>query len=534
MSGFHRSIDLTTQIAKAILLSKLFEKPKRISSVMKFRSPVIGKLYEYLSKKSMEAYEDSLLVSNVVLSKQHTRGRVLETYLTGKAPSPVSLVFAAKKIIFYLVKNLIGLGLSITVALLHSLSGQRFHVKEGEDYVILDTFFGVGHLLNKGEFKDVYFPGLSEYLTKRKIEYVYIPKGLGFSNPLQLFRIFRILKKARVPVLTEFQVLGLVDYLDVLRFIFLYPFSIMRFARKLGTTYEDKVLYSGLWNALDGVAFESHIRYLFAKRLVTEEFGRIKCISWYENLVVDKNFYRGLRTISGKAEIIGAQLFSRPYTLMNLFPDEQEVPFNVVPDNILVNGLGYRFESSQVRVGVGPSLRYKHLFSESPLSSERENILVVLPYWDNVIRDILKTIREVDWPRPVKIKFHPAMNWEKYKRMIPDNFCVTDEPIEKLFPHSFMVVGDCTGAIIEAASLGIPVINISKSDSFSHDYMPEIGKGVVWDQVEEVEEVKKLVVQFEKALDENPEQLKEEGVRLKSFCFSEPTDELIGRAFELG
>jgi len=64
--------------------------------------------------------------------------------------------------------------------------------------------------------------------------------------------------------------------------------------------------------------------------------------------------------------------------------------------------------------------------------------------------------------------------------------------------------------------------------------MPEIGKGVVWDQVEEVEEVKKLVVQFEKALDENPEQLKEEGVRLKSFCFSEPTDELIGRAFELG
>ena len=49
-----------------------------------------------------------------------------------------------------------------------------------------------------------------------------------------------------------------------------------------------------------------------------------------------------------------------------------------------------------------------------------------------------------------------------------------------------------------------------------------------------VDSLKKLVVQFEKALDENPEQLKEEGVRLKSFCFSEPTDELIGRAFELG
>lgn len=475
-----------------------------------------------------------MLISNVVLSKQHTRGRVLETYLTGEISSPVSFLFSVKKIIFYLVKNLIGLFFSVVIASLHRLSGQRFLIKEGEDCVVLDTFFGVRHLLDKGEFKDIYFPRLSEYLTERKIEYVYIPKGLGFSNPLQLFRIFRILKKTHVPVLTEFQVLKWVDYLDVLRFIFLYPFSIIRFADKLGTTYEDKVLYGGLWNALDGVAIESHIRYLFAKRLVAEKFGKIKCISWYENLVTDKNFYRGLRTVPGKAEITGAQLFLRPYTLMNLFADEQEVPFDVVPDRILVNGPGYSFDSSQVRVSVGPSLRYKHLFDGGLLSPARDNILVVLPYWDHVVCDILEIVRQIDWPKPVKVKFHPAMNWRKYEWMILDKFSVTDESIEKLFPHALMVVGDSTGAIIEAASLGIPVINISKSGSFSHDYMPEIGKGIIWDQVEEVEEVSKLVTQFQKMLEENPGQLKEEGTRLKSFCFSEPTDVLIGQAFELG
>ena len=167
---------------------------------MKFRNPAIGKLYEYLSRKSREAYGDSLLISNVVLNKQHTRGRVLETYLTGEISSPVSFLFSVKKIIFYLVKNLIGLVLSVVIASLHRLSGQRFLIKEGEDCVVLDTFFGVRHLLDKGEFKDIYFPRLSEYLTERKIEYVYIPKGLGFSNPLQLFRIFRILKKTHVPV----------------------------------------------------------------------------------------------------------------------------------------------------------------------------------------------------------------------------------------------------------------------------------------------------------------------------------------------
>jgi len=218
---------------------------------------------------------------------------------------------------------------------------------------------------------------------------------------------------------------------------------------------------------------------------------------------------------------------------MNLFADEQEVPFDVVPDRILVNGSGYSFESSQLKVSVGPSLRYKHLFNDEPLSPVRENILIVLPYWDHVVFEILEIVRQIDWPKPVKIKFHPAMNWKKYEWMIPDNFSVTEEPIEKLFPHALMVVGDSTGAIIEAASLGIPVINISKSGSFSHDYMPEIGKGIIWDQVEGVGEVSQLVAKFEKMLEENPEQLKEEGARLKTFCFSEPTDELIGQAFEL-
>ena len=113
------------------------------------------------------------------------------------------------------------------------------------------------------------------------------------------------MKKSRIPILTQFQVLNLVDYLTVVKFILLYPFSIFRFTRKLGSTYEDKVLYSGLWSTFDGMAFEPYMRYLFAKRLVAIKFGKIKCISLYENLVADKNFYRGLRILPGKAQIIG-------------------------------------------------------------------------------------------------------------------------------------------------------------------------------------------------------------------------------------
>ena len=502
---------------------------------MKIENPLVRKLYEYLSLKSKEAYGDPFLVSNVVLCKQETRGRVFETYLAGEAPMPTSFLLKIKKIIFYLVKNLISFVVCLLVALFHRFSGQSFHVKERVDYVLLDTFFGIDHILNEGKFKDTYFPGLPEYLLDRNIDYVYAPKWFGFNNPLKLFRIFRILKKGDAPVLTQFQVLTLSDYLETARFIFLYPFSIFRFSRDLESSYEDKVLYGGLWNALDGVAYESHMRYLFARRLTALKFGNIKCISWYENLVADKNFYRGLRSFPGKTKIIGAQLFVPPRTLMNIFPDQNDIPFNLMPDKVLVNGPGFRYDFDQVKVDMGPSLRYKHLFEDAQgEASTGDIILVVLPYWDHLVRDILEIIRDINWPKPVKITFHPSMDCKKYEGMIPEGFSVTSEPIQELLAQTFMVAGSCTGALLEALSLGIPVININKASSISHEFIPEIGKGIIWGQAEDAEGVRTLIAQFQNSIDKNSTQLKEEGLRIRSFCFSEPTEELIGQAFELG
>ena len=119
---------------------------------MKFKNPKIKKLYDYLSLKSKKAYRDHLLISNPVLSKQETRGRVFETYLADKTPLPTSFYLIAKKIIVYLVKNLISFVLCIIAALFHLISGQKFHVKDGVDYVLLDTFFKIDHIINEGSW----------------------------------------------------------------------------------------------------------------------------------------------------------------------------------------------------------------------------------------------------------------------------------------------------------------------------------------------------------------------------------------------
>ena len=173
------------------------------------------------------------------------------------------------------------------------------------------------------------------------------------------------------------------------------------------------------------------------------------------------------------------------------------------------------------------------LFNSEAIDVKPDFALVVLPYWDHVIRHILDVIKRVDWPLPVKIKFHPTTAPEKYKTGIPENFSVTSEPIPSLLPNTSIAIGHSTGALIEATSLGIPAIDIQQSNKFSHDYMPKIGKGILWDIANDAKEVDTLIKKFKLALQENPESLKEEGKKIKSFCFSEPTEELIYTAFGL-
>lgn len=500
---------------------------------MKFKNPEIEKLYEHLSQMSREAYKDPFLISNIILGKQDPRERLIKSYLSKEVPPNITFLFITKKILLYFCKNILCLILSILTAILHRLSRQRFPIEDQNDIIILDVYFVIDQILKKDRFKDTYFPGLAEYLTKIKKPHVYTPKWFGSRWPLDFLRVFKILRKGNAPVLTQFQILRGMDYLKALRFIFFYPFSVFRFLKKLGSNYENKIVACALWNTFDSAATENHIRFLVGQRLASLVTGKIKCASWYENQVSDKNFYLGLRSASNKTEIIGAQLFVRPATLMNIVPDERETPFKVVPDKILVNGPGYCFDSDRVCVDTGPSFRYKYLFNPDLRKTAGEFILIIMPYFDHVTSHILDVIQEVKWPDQIVIKFHPTTNEEKYNARIPKNSKISIEPLPLLLPKALMVIGHSAGALVEAVSLGIPVINIQTPGNFSHDYTLETNKGGLWEQAYNAQEVSLLVKKFQTAIREKPEQFKEEGKKIRSFCFSEPTDEKIDEAFGL-
>jgi hypothetical protein len=500
---------------------------------MKFKNSKIEKLYEYISGVSQVAYLDRFLISNDVLCKQYTNGQMMEAILNATPPQKTTFYFVIKQIFSYCAKNLVAFLLYLITALAHNLSRQVFRIPEKGELLIIDTYCLFDRTLADNRFWDSFFPGLEDALARRKKEYAYVLRFFGTRNPFKWFRVFKIFKKNGDQVLTEFQLLQFADYLEAVRFVFLYPFSIWRLTKNLGNSYEDQVLRHSLWQTFDGVVFEKHIRYLFGKRLSSLKVYKVKCLSWYENQAFEKNFYRGLRSTSKKPVIIGAQLFVRPHELLNIVPDDCEAPFGLIPDKILVNGTGYQFESEHTQVNIGPSLRYAHLFNTEIHPSEGTTILVLLPIWDDIVSNILRILCEIDWTMPVEIKFHPSTNQKILKTSLPKKSLVTEKSLPELLMRAQIVIGGGSGSQVEAAALGVPVIDIQEPNRFSYSYMPEIGRSILWDRATDAEGVTEIVNRFQEALLLTPLQLKEEGTRLKSVYFSEPTDELIGQAFEL-
>jgi hypothetical protein len=434
----------------------------------------------------------------------------------------------------YAIKNTLKLILTIVAGFFHKFSGQKFCVKEEGELIVLDIFFLADEIVKNKKFEDSFFPGLSQYLTKIKKVYAYTPRLFGTNDPFKLFQVFRILKKNNINALTHFQVLSLIDYLEIIRFLFLYPFSFLRFVKNLGSSYEDDVLRYGLWKDLGSLELESEMRYLMGKRLSSMKFSKIKCIGWYENQASDKNFYRGLKHVLGKVEIIGTQFFWRPATYLFINPDEQEIPFNVVPDKVLVDGSAKCFESNKIKVEVGPTLRDNGLFKARDIEpSKGEFILVLMSYYYHINDFIMTAIMEIDWDVPIKIKFHPTNDKKKYDGKILRYFSVTDEPLSALLSKAQIVLAGCSGAQVQIAARGIPIIDIKNPAEFSHDQMPKIGKGIIWDRASNADEVIRHVKKFQKMLKFNPKLIQEAGLQLKSLYFSEPTEELINRAFEL-
>jgi hypothetical protein len=490
----------------------------------------ILRLFEYFSKINKDAYKNEFLLANDVLAKSPY---IMNTLLLGCGAKETTFLFVIKKLILFYMKNLSWIFIQFLKKLIFIFSRQKFPIKKLNDKaVFIDTYFLADQIVKENCYKDPYFPGLTNVLDKLGAGYVYVPKLAKVSNLLVFYKMLRVLKRKKTPVLTEYQLLSMGDFLLLLRFVIAYPFYMISFVLTLDDTTEDRLAKFALCS-FSGLSSATYFRLLYGKKISRLPVSKIKCISWYENQALDKCFYRGLRKASGEVLIYGAQLFIMPPAYLSMCVDDQEVRLGVVPDKVLVNGEYFLRKESEVDFQVGPALRYEKIFRSQMEPAKSEDILVLFPLWEYEISNILNCLQNIPCKGAIKIKFHPATKVKNYMGLIGENIQIVEGDIYSHFETARIVIGSATGALVEAASLGIPVINIENKGRFSHMYFPDFGRGVLWQSAATNAELLSLLGKFDYILENEAKKLAESALILREMLFCETTEEKIIEAFDL-
>lgn len=500
---------------------------------LKIDNPRLENLYNYLSNAAKDSYSDPLLLSNAVFSKSDLPLSAMNNYMAEKEIEPISFLCSLKKLSVYFSKNLGWLVVFLAQILAQKISQQKFIPDPKKPLTLIDIYLTPEQIVQKGDLTDRFFPGLEKKLISKGISYAYVPKLSGADNPLVYYKMFCLLKKLKRPVLFSFQLFGLIDYFKMFGFILVYPFRVLRKIRRLKGSPEDKLLRFLLWVTMGHATVKNYARQLFGKHISGMDVPAIKCISWYENQPQDKNFYKGLRSIHGNVQIFGAQLYLWPATLLNLHADEKEINFELIPDRILVNGTYYIKKDSALHFEVGPSMRYSKLFQTKVDARDKTALIVLMPFFEYEIDKILQMIDDAKLSVELFVKFHPATDQKKYVPRMKEKMQIVEDDIYALFDRVGCVIGKSTGALVEATSLGIPVINIETGRGISHNYLPAFGKGIIWENASSGAEIVKWTKTFSDVLTTKPDLIHAIAEKHKNMFFCEPTGKRIDEAFGL-
>ena len=500
---------------------------------LQIENPRLKNLYNYLSNAAINSYSDPLLLSNAILSKSDLPLDPLNNYLEEKDYEPISFLFSLKKLLLYFAKSIGWLVIFLTQSLAHKLSRQKFNSDPKKPLTLIDIHLTPEQIIQKGDLIDRFFPGLEKKLTSKGIIFAYAPKLFGASNPLMYYKMFCLLRDLKRPVLSSFQLLNLSDYFKMFGFILAYPFRVLRKIRRLMSSPEDKILRFFLWDTMDHATVKNYARQLFGKQISKMDVPALKCISWYENQSQDKNFYKGMRSTHKNVQIYGAQLYLWPATLLNLHADEREIDFDLIPDHILVNGTYYLNKNSSLKFEIGPSMRYFRLFQTTLDVKGKTCLLVLMPFFEYEIDKILQMIDEAQLSIELFVKFHPATDTNKYAHRMKGKMKIVDDDIYALFNRVGCVIGKSTGALVEATSLGIPVINIETGLGVSHNYLPKFGKGIIWGNASNGAEIVKWTKVFSDLTTTKSDLIHSIAKKHKEMFFCEPTDKKIDEIFGL-
>jgi len=447
-----------------------------------------NKIFSYSNKYFKNFY----IISNSTFNKNHFAGtNLLINFIKNSKLKSFKFILMINTLKFYL-KNISYFLIFIFILIINlSFKKKKKFIKNRENSIILiDTFIkDSSNYINSDKLiiKDNYFENLYFFLDKKKINYnLFIKFNDLNSNPLKIITLLKKLNNHN-NVFTLYDFINFFTLIEILKFILIYPFSVYGVINNLGSDYFDNLTKFDLSENLHKNTFHNYLYLLAAKnsnKLV--KHNKVNLISWFENLPCNLNFYLGFRIYNKKTLINGCNYLLKYSECRWHYLDERLSNFNIHPDKIFVTGKRYLKKNDFINYIIGPAFRYKYLnqMSVNNSTSFNKNILIALPYnvndWQNLI-DIIY-VSKLHKTYNLFIKIHPDFyqSFSNFKTKIkfPYNNINTNLTFDYIISNS-------SGLVMEMAVLGTSVMILQNSNDFLTCHpMPEIGKGIIWDIVE--------------------------------------------------
>lgn len=381
---------------------------------------------------------------------------------------------------------------------------------KSEDSVIINTYVHREDISKDGVFTDRYFPFLYEYLEKSGYSIKVLPILYGFK--FDFFPIFKALRRSNRYFIIPEDYLGVFDYLTA---VFSYfKFLKQRISSPGFNGFRMKaVIGEEKFAKFTSSLAEAILLYRSFIRMGKKVDSCKRVILWYENQALHKAIIAGVRAVFPGARIVGAQLFIHRPNLLNLFPIQSEFKRSFTPDVL--------FSTSQYQCLVATSflksllckpvasLCYSYLFDrkmlyETKLCNKQKIVLVILPF-DIVealelIQYVKKALPIINENIKIVIKAHQDYSIQRLKKVDgldkwPDNFEIYDGLLSGILNKAAVAIVSNSGAIVEAAITGVPIVTIGRQTVLSQDNSWGISQDILT-QCFSPEEMSKAVFKY--------------------------------------
>jgi hypothetical protein len=338
-----------------------------------------------------------------------------------------------------------------------------------ESVVLLDLFLLKNGFNSDTTISDRYYTGLNDYLDKTQVKKIYyLPTLFGLRYPYDWFKQFRnIVKSESNIILKEFWI-GWRDYVAAIyQSLTLYK-AITTIPKWKGVDISSLIREELFLERGSYSLSSSFLLYISFKKYKKEGLRITGVVDWFENQVVDRALYLGMRQFYPQVKIKGYMgIFLEGYYAGSI-PMPYEYQANILPDELLVIGSKYiankREYCQEIKVSVAPAFRFQSVINfNQEIEKNKNKVILAMPMMINESRKIIELALKATLPEKYSwvVKIHPATLRDNLLSVLPGNvkkiFLFTNKPLVDLLQEASLLVTSASSVALEAVITGVPV-----------------------------------------------------------------------------